>query len=93
MRAGVIALPNLIVHPTPRSRSRSNTGGAEDGEAGASAAAGVDSEVDLLCETYLENAAEVVHVLPARREMTAVVPVGYGVGPSQSQSHHQLQVA
>lgn len=100
MRAGSIALPNVSVTPMVRSRSLGRTAPRRtdeeernpfDGEYGNRSQALEQAQEDedevedeLICETFLENAAEVVQVLPAKRAMTAVVPLGgqhgFGMG-------------
>jgi hypothetical protein len=72
MRSGSIPFPAVSVNICPPSRY---PGGGGDGQSeGASAGAGLD----VSCETHVENGAEVVRVLPARREVMALVPVRAG---------------
>lgn len=65
MRPGSLLLPNITTAllPTPTSDQGQ---GAEGGRAG-------QEDQDVLCETYLENAAEVVRVLPARKVVRALI--------------------
>jgi hypothetical protein len=73
MRSGIIPLPNVSVQvvSTPRP-GRGDTNAHAGADAGSSFAAQLGTEP---CETHVENAAEVVRVLPASKEVMVMVPV------------------
>lgn len=75
MRSGIIPLPTVSVQvvSTPRSgRGDANADANANADAGPSFAAQLGTEP---CETHVENAAEVVRVLPADKEVMVMVPV------------------
>lgn len=62
MRSGYLPLPSITasLFPLDADHDRADTAQRQD---------------ELLCETYLENAAEVVHVLPAKKVLKAFIPI------------------
>lgn len=59
-RAGTIFLPNVAIYPLD------SPGGSSEGQA---------KIQGVLCESYMKNAAQTVRVLPAKKEVTVLVPV------------------
>jgi hypothetical protein len=60
MRPGPLLLPTVTTAILPSSSSDSVNRGNDE---------------QLLCETYLENAAEVVRVLPAKKTVRVMIPL------------------
>jgi hypothetical protein len=85
MRSGIIPLPTVSVQvvSTPRSgRTTSNANSTANANADTDAAADAGSTQGFAaqlgtepCETHVENAAEVIRVLPASKEVMVMVPV------------------
>lgn len=71
MRAGPLLLPSI----TSSILSATSTPGHS-----APAQYDQNAKEDLLCETYLENAAEVIRVLPARKVVRAMIPLVAAAG-------------
>lgn len=62
MRSGPLSLPSISTSILPSTSDIDSQ--ARD-----------QREEELLCETYLENAAEVVRVLPAKKVVRAMIPL------------------
>lgn len=80
MRAGNILFPNVIVSLMPSDQDADGVAGF-----GQNQQQQQQRQSPLTCETYVENAAEVVKVLPAKRSVTAVIPIQPNMGRVHSQ--------
>lgn len=69
MRAGPLSLPNITTAILPSEPNATSTGNAS------ASSMREQREAELLCETYLENAAEVIRVLPAKKVVRAMIPL------------------
>jgi hypothetical protein len=70
MRQGNLPLPSVTVSILPSSKT-SQTGKSQLGQGSEE-----EEEEPLLCESYVENAADIVRVLPAKKVVTALIPLG-----------------
>ncbi|WVF66156.1 hypothetical protein IAT40_000896 [Kwoniella sp. CBS 6097] len=102
MRAGQLFLPSISIHLLPPSShtSTSTSQGhaqARAGTHGTPVLTHAQYQQDLICETYLENAAECITVLPAKKEVNAFVPIPIphmamgagGTGMNEGWDHHE----
>ncbi|WVQ93773.1 hypothetical protein IAU59_000851 [Kwoniella sp. CBS 9459] len=79
MRAGQLFLPSISIHllppPTPAQSQSQSHHGTGTGKQATPVLTHAQFQQDLICETYLENAAECITVLPAKKEVNAFVPI------------------
>ncbi|WVQ80318.1 hypothetical protein IAT38_002423 [Cryptococcus sp. DSM 104549] len=74
IRAGNLFLPNVTVQLLDPGSARPARSAPAQGQAQ------VQSTPEVLCESHVENAAQAIRVLPAKREATAMVSIALGEG-------------
>ncbi|OCF36173.1 hypothetical protein I316_02045 [Kwoniella heveanensis BCC8398] len=87
LRAGQLFLPSVSIHllphssasapsnPTSNSHPQAHAHIRPNNQQGTPVLTHAQYQQDLICETYLENAAECITVLPAKKEVNAFVPI------------------